>query len=68
MCVKDTNWYSYNTLSANDLDIPSCLMCTTGYSLFKRARVAFLELLVCRHFMSYLKYKTMFYPHTPSVV
>ena len=58
-----TNWYSYNTLTANDLDIPSCLMCTTGYSLFKRARVTFLKLLVCidiLFYMSYLKYKTTF--------
>ena len=48
-----TNWYSYNTLSgvsANGLDIPSCLMYTISSGLcFERARVTFLKLLVCRY-------------------
>ena len=44
-----TNWYSYNTLSANGLDIPSCLMYTKLWACFERARVAFLKLLVCRY-------------------
>ena len=45
-----TNWYSYNTLSANCLDIPSCLMYTISSGLcFERARVTFLKLLVCKY-------------------
>ena len=53
--------YSYNTLSANDLDIPSSLMYTRLWAMFEKSKSHFWSSWFTETFyMSYLKQKTTF--------